>query len=518
MTGEWIIQAWYEKSPVLEYAGNPLIEAMPPILTEEQAAEGLAFIPPMPEEERNLPKEIRLHCINRLAHLVQPLSIHLELEAAISSVLRGGYVGRNPMEPRTWRHLYGSATRGSSKTMFNSTASTLSLVGLSGMGKTTALKSVLRLYPQVIRHTRYGGRDFIHTQIVWLKLECPFDGSLSGLCQAFFRAVDAALGDDSHAYYYMSTRRIDHLIQGMQQVASTYFVGGLFIDELQHLKSAKTGGKDNMLNFFVNLVNSIGIPVVFIGTNSMVELLVDVLRNARRGSGQGLYDFKQPTESDPSWDLLLDAMWDYQWVKQPVPLSENLKRRIYDLTQGVTDFLAKLMILGQRYAIQSGREKLDEGVFEHIAATKMKLLQPAIAALRSGDIERMAKFEDLLPTDVQLEEMMKEDVVVVSDRVSVLRRQRQALISSSTSNTISENLADACTEQEVAKLPDQATALGLVQVPKQCVVQEVLQVPGQRPIPLSAKLAEHSDPVALLRHSQWILENPFEFVPVYRAA
>jgi hypothetical protein len=245
---------------------------------------------------------------------------------------------------------------------------------------------------------------------------------------------------------------------------------------------------------------------------------VDVLRNARRGSGQGLYDFKQPTENDPSWDLLLDAMWDYQWVKQPAPLSENLKRRIYDLTQGVTDFLAKLMILGQRYAIQSGREKLDEGVFEHVAATKMKLLLPAIAALRSGDIERMAKFEDLLPTDVQLEDMMKEDVVVVSDRVSVLRRQRQALISSSTSNTVPGGVADDSTEQEVAELSDQATMPRLVQVTKQRVVQEVFQLPSQRPVPLSANLAEHQDPVALLRDSRWILDDPFEFIPVYRAA
>ena len=325
MTGDVVIQAWYEASPVLEYAGNPLIEAMPPILAEEDAAERLAYIPPMPVEERDLPKEIRLHCINRLAHLVQPLPIHLELEAAVSSVLRGGYVGRNPMESSTWRHIHAVAARTSSNAMFNSTASTFSLVGLSGMGKTTALKSVLRLYPQVVKHTRYDGRDFIHTQIVWLKLECPFDGSLNGLCRSFFQAVDAALGDNVHARYYMSKRNIGDLIGGMEQVASTYFVGALFIDELQHLRSAKAGGKDNMLNFFVNLVNSIGIPVVFIGTNSMVELLSGVLRNARRVSGQGIFDFKQPAPNDAAWELLLDAIWQYQWVKQPVPLSEGLK-------------------------------------------------------------------------------------------------------------------------------------------------------------------------------------------------
>lgn len=518
MTGDVVIQAWYEKSPVLEYAGNPLIEAMPPILPEEEAAESLAYIPPMPVEERDLPNEIRLHCINRLAHLVQPLSIHLELEAAVSSVLRGGYVGRNPMESSTWRHLHALAARTSSSAMFNSTASTFSLVGLSGMGKTTALKSVLRLYPQVVKHTRYGGRDFIHTQIVWLKLECPFDGSLNGLCRTFFQAVDTALGDNIHARYYMSNRNIGDLIRGMEQVASTYFVGALFIDELQHLRSAKAGGKDNMLNFFVNLVNSIGIPVVFIGTTSMVELFSDVLRNARRVSGQGIFDFKQPAPNDAEWELLLDAMWQYQWVKKPVPPSEGLKATIYDLTQGVTDFLAKLMILGQRYAIQSGIETLNEGVFEKIAATKMKLLQPAIAALRSGDHAQMAKFEDLLPTDVQLEEMMKADVFVVSDRISMLRRKQQVVHGNSHSAVAPASPPQSPVEQTVTNPTDQGVNLEVVHSADRRNIHEIMKLPSQRPIPLSAKLAGHPDPLLLLKESQWILEDPFEFVPAYRVA
>jgi hypothetical protein len=53
-----------------------------------------------------------------------------------------------------------------------------------------------------------------------------------------------------------------------------------------------------MLNFFVNLINSIGVPVVFIGTNSMVQLFSHIVRNARRVSGQGIYDFKQPIEQE----------------------------------------------------------------------------------------------------------------------------------------------------------------------------------------------------------------------------
>jgi len=508
--GQATIQAWYEPSPVLEYFGNPLIEAMPPILSEEQAAERLAEFPPLAADERSLPKEVRLHCINRLAHLVQPLPIHLELEAVVSSVFRGGYVGRNPMESGTWRHLHALAARNSSVSTFNSTASTFSLVGLSGMGKTTALKSILNQYPQVIKHTRYLGRDFIHTQIVWLKLECPFDGSLVGLCSAFFRAVDAALGDDSHARYYTSRRSISDLIRGMEQVASTYFVGALFIDELQHLKNAKGSNRSNMLNFFVNLINSIGVPVVFVGTNSMVTLFSDLLRNARRVSGLGLYDFKQPSEDDEAWNLLLEAMWDYQWVRQPMPLTENLRRQIYDLTQGVTDFLAKLMMLGQKHAIQSGTERLDERVFAHVSATKLKLLQPALAALRSKDPEQMSRFDDLLPADAQLEAMMGDDPNLQSDRISVLRRQQDRLYG------ISED--DVLVATPVIKELSEAGISDTNYPEKGVAAMAKTNTIYQRPVPLSAQYAGQLNGLDLLKGAGWILVDPFEFEQLYQAA
>ncbi|WP_290601883.1 ATP-binding protein [Janthinobacterium sp.] len=199
MSNQAPVYATYTPSPVSEYGGNPLIEALPPILSEQDAACLIGHFPDGSEQERSLPKEVRLHCIDRLRTVVQPLEIHLELESAVSSLIRSGYVSRNPMSAATWRHLHTLSTDRRAMANFQSSATTFSLVGLSGIGKTTALNSILRLYPQTILHKRYKDREFIHTQIVWLKIECPFDGSLSGLCHAFFRAVDQALGQQKYA-------------------------------------------------------------------------------------------------------------------------------------------------------------------------------------------------------------------------------------------------------------------------------------------------------------------------------
>ena len=387
-----LVVAEYGDSPIAQYQGNPLIEALPPIRSEADAAASMALFPDEPGDETQLSKEVRLHCIDRLLQLVQPLPIHLEIESALSSLIRSGYVGRNPLAQATWRHAYSLAVGQAAENGFRSTASTLSVVGLSGIGKSTALESILRLYPQAIRHRKYRGQELIQLQIPWLKIECPFDGSLTGLCHAFFRALDRAIGEERYARRYRSIRGIVQLVHQIEQIASTHFVGMLIIDEMQHLRVAKTGGKDNMLNFFVNLINSIGIPVVFVGTNSMIELFADVMRNARRATGLGLSDFRQPKSDDPAWALLVDAAWQYQWVRHVEPLTAELRSVLYDLTQGVTDFLIKLLVLAQRHAIHTGEERLTVKLLRTIADTRMQLLKPALDALRSGNVKRMAKF------------------------------------------------------------------------------------------------------------------------------
>ncbi|WP_296650002.1 ATP-binding protein [Paraburkholderia sp.] len=490
-----LVAAGYIESPIVQYQGNPLIEALPPIRSEADAAAALALFPEEPGSEVGLSKEVRLHCIDRLLQLVQPLPIHLELESALSSLIRSGYVGRNPLAHSTWRHMYALARGQTSESSFRSTASTLSVVGLSGIGKSTALESILRLYPQAVRHQQYKGHELVQVQIPWLKIECPFDGSLTGLCHAFFRAIDRAIGDERYAKRYRSARGIVPLVHQIEQIASTHFVGMLIIDELQHLRVAKTGGKENMLNFFVNLINSIGIPVVFVGTNSMIDLFSDVMRNARRATGLGLSDFRQPTHDDPAWALLVDAAWQYQWVQHVEPMTAEIRDALYDLTQGVTDILIKLLVLAQRHAIHTGEERLTVKLLRTIADTRMQLLKPALDALRSGDTRRMSKFEDLLPPDSQIAAMMGmlDRETCVSSQLSMLRDIRRPVHASA-----AQPSPEAC---EMPQIPATSATTASERIPSE-----------------ARSLAGHEAPPAALRDAGWLLEDALEFSTAYAAS
>ncbi|WP_217582127.1 ATP-binding protein, partial [Lysinibacillus sp. GbtcB16] len=102
------------------------------------------------------------------------------------------------------------------------------------------------------------------------------------------------------------------MLQHMTHLASLHAIGILIIDEIQHLNLSKSGGSDKMLNFFVTLVNTIGIPVVMVGTNKAISILQSEFRQARRGSGQGDMVWGQMPKDD-TWDLFVEGMWDYQW-------------------------------------------------------------------------------------------------------------------------------------------------------------------------------------------------------------
>ena len=252
------------------YQGNPFIEALPPILTEDQAIEVLARYPAYEKVERMMPSHLRLHAIQNALQCFVPLPVHIDLEQRFSRMIRAGYQRRNPFAPGYWSGLdVNCNSLATSTTIVRNSAVSLPLgftiIGFPGVGKSTSVEAVLSLYPQVIYHSRYADRDFNVAQVVWLKLECPFDGSPRGLCHNFFHAIDQILGTN-YEYNYAGVRRTtDQLLPKMARLTAIHGLGVLVIDEINRLSGLK-GGALRLLSFFVQLTNSMGIPVVLVGT------------------------------------------------------------------------------------------------------------------------------------------------------------------------------------------------------------------------------------------------------------
>jgi hypothetical protein len=201
--------------------------------------------------------------------------------------------------------------------------------------------------------------------------------------------------------YAKRTTTIDLMMLRMEQIALLHCVGVLVIDEIQHLCLAKSGGSEKMLNFLVSLVNKIGIPVVLIGTTPATQVLQSKFRQARRSSGhQGdlLWD---KMEDDASWDIFVSTMWENQWTRQIVPLSDEFKDALYYESQGIVDIAVKLYAMAQIRAIGLQTEIIAPGDFRIVASEKLGLVKFALDALRSGDRKKIDAYGDIAPVSME---------------------------------------------------------------------------------------------------------------------
>jgi AAA domain len=424
--GDYGFIAKYKEQEVVDYQGNPLIEAMPPILTFEDAFNQLSYLPDYGEKERNLSAHHRYHSLLRLTRFYQPIEKTLEVEAKFSRLIRGGYVSRDPNNKthaetlmELHRRLENNEPLGLPPEI-RKTASSLCVIGFSGIGKTSAIERVLSLYPKVIVH-QY---PLNIVQIPWLKLNCPNDGSPKTLCLDFFLKLDELLGTEYLKQFGNKRDSLSFLIIRLGQLARAHCLGVLIIDEIQHLLTAKDEVSTSMMNFLVTLVNEIGIPIMLIGTTKAKELLQVNFRQARRAGGHGEILWGQ-MENDDNWEVLMTSMWEYQWIKQKDDLTKEWLDVFHEESQGIVDIAVKLFLLAQSYAIETGKEKITTSTLKHVSKKYLFMVQDMIQALKSGNPDQIAKYDDITPFDIEEFILNRKPVVNMRDRI-IAQKEKQA--------------------------------------------------------------------------------------------
>lgn len=399
-----------------EYQSNPFIAKLPPLLSQREVLSALASRPEFQARERNYPAQIRKHCIMRLSRYFEPLERQFQLAERFGMLLRQGYIGRNPLTHDYIRHLQNGAERIEAKSLeiparhpIENTAASFALTGCSGIGKSKSIEKVLHQYPQCIQHTE----PFSLIQIVWLKLDCPSQGSPKQLCINFFSAVDRLIGTNYLKWYGSRRASVDEMMVHMAQVANLHALGVLVIDEIQHLNKTKVG-PDALLNFLVTLVNTIGVPVILIGTLSAVPLLQENFRQARRASGLGSLIWDRMPQGKP-WDYFIDQLWKYQWTRDCTPISPEIRMVMYDESQGILDIVVKLFMLAQLRAVHIGDvrgapEFLTPQLLRKVAREDFRMVRPMLDALRTNDAKALLRYDDLLPLQLHVEQVLASAV------------------------------------------------------------------------------------------------------------
>jgi hypothetical protein len=382
------IDATYRPLTVSGLAGNPLAEAIPLRLSMERFWEDVVDEISVPENIANMPDEDKeLHAMD-IMNSVAPTSLYYDVYCDLVNLLRMGYRNRNPLCDEWKKKQQILATQPAKKV--KTTGGAISFFGLSGMGKTTLVDSALSLLPQVIKHSKDGNYEFEYKQIVYLKCDISGSDDPKEICLKVLAEIDKITGEEVSDIYRRKRHTAKNCIHKLVTRCSTLNIGMLIFDEVQNIELAKSSARKQLFSLFHKLNNESKIPVVSIGTSKASKIFQEEFTNVRR-LGQPV-EFFNYSPHDKDWKLLVEYVWDYQLISNPLPLSEEIEHQIHNLTCGIPYCLFYLMEQANIQAIRKGRYSIDVKFLKEVYETKFKFMQPALMALRTGETDA---FDDL---------------------------------------------------------------------------------------------------------------------------
>ena len=391
---------YHEKKEVMEFVGNPLIATLPDGIQQKQLLVSLMKLGPHREEDRQLDGHIRLELLSRIGSLHIPYSNDLFIARNITRCITWGYIARNPVPFAVTEEVLqecGITVPDNLRNYLNGAAFPIngfSVLGISGVGKSSSVLNALRQYPQVYDHQEYHGFPFRCAQLVWLKVDCQGDGSPKGLCAAILQQVDAVLGT-SYSSEIPGRISRDALTARVSYCLSSHHLGILVIDDIQNLCSAKTTTSLDMLSFLIYLMETLAIPVIMVGTPKVLPLFQKEFQLAKRATGDGTVRMELFSENSKEWKRFIQGIWVYQYTAKVVPLNDEMRHVFYTESVGNPFLCALLYKLVQDDAITSGEETFGIADVSKVARERLCITTTMRVNMLNGEDEELRTYERL---------------------------------------------------------------------------------------------------------------------------
>ena len=394
---------YHEKNDIVEFVGNPLIATLPDGINQKQLLVSLMKLGPYREEDRRLDSDVRLELLSRIGSLHIPYSSDLFIARSIARCITWGYITRNPVPFSVTEEVLqecGISVSDNLRNYLNGAVFPIngfSVLGISGVGKSSSVLNALRQYPQVYDHQEYHGFPFHCAQLVWLKVDCPGDGSPKGLCAAILQQVDAVLGT-SYSSEIPGRISRDALTARVSHCLSSHHLGILVIDDIQNLVSTKTTTSLDMLSFLIYLMETLAIPVIMVGTPKVLPLFQKEFQLAKRATGDGTVRMELFQENSKEWNRFIQGIWIYQYTAKVVPLNDAMKHAFYTESVGNPFLCALLYKLVQDDAITSGEETFGIVDVSKVAQEKLCITTTMRTNMLNGEDEELRSYERLWKT------------------------------------------------------------------------------------------------------------------------
>lgn len=358
--------ATYQGAILPEHQGNPLIEALPAKKTWESVMEDFSNYPDYAEDIADHPDPlVRDEYLNRIEEIRQPLIDYEACFRAVERAIKKGYSAKNPLSPTTAQYLHYLVDERPDieprTGFFQPKGDGLTLIGESGVGKTSMVEQVLSYFPNVIEHELYQGQPLeLRKQVVWIKVDCPSNSSVRDLCEEILSTLDLTLDREKTK----PARTIGALVRQLEQCIKSKFLGMLVIDEMQNLKFKRTGGENNLLKFLHRLMNKLGVPLFFVANPPFDQSLIKELKAARRAESGYHHTMSVLKRDSISWNVFVEQLWQYQWTNIYTELTKELNDTLHTLSVGNIDMASRTYREAQRLVIGADDERITPAALE----------------------------------------------------------------------------------------------------------------------------------------------------------
>jgi len=367
-TGSISVPAIYDDSG----SRNPLIEALPEQLSKEEFFNQIAYFPLAPIYTEGFNPAERKRKIIELQNLFIPLEYMYLVYEQIWRMMQSTY--HTQSSKQNVIKINSAFANDSNTKAYGVQPSSASLLGVSGIGKSTTIKRCLNLMPQVLMHEKYLNEPFFCKQVLYIFCDCPADGSIRTMCLNLAAAIDEAVGSN-HTAQILKLRSTSSSSSAayIKVLCKTYNVGLIVVDEIQHLiiEAKKTKQMKPLIRFLTELTNDSSTSILISGTLLAESVFEQEPYLRRRTRGLRLLPFK----NDGTYRDFVSKLWAYQYTEQKIMLTEKMLNLLFEYSGGIPAYIIKLFEESQIRAIESNLVSISENLIRHTA--DMLAIKPA---------------------------------------------------------------------------------------------------------------------------------------------
>lgn len=321
---------------------------MPEMLMGKELEEAMTSLPPYNPEICHSSPADRMMALNDITEMYLPSQMSFEIYSKIYLAMLHSLRKKQTLEAVRQGNQNYRKLQGLSSNSVLGGADSFSIIGPSGIGKSTALAKGIALS---------GGEQVITTNhpyaqiIPCINVQCPHDCSVKGLLLEILAQVDLAVGTKYRELAIKNRASIDNLIGTVSQVALNNILL-IVIDECQNICRNKNGV--NLAASMTQLINSSGVSICMVGLPETESFFSREMQLARRSVGLSY-------PALPYGDYFIrfcETLFAYQYVAHPSRLTPDLIDLLYECTGGIIAVVVSVLMEAQQIAILTGKEEL----------------------------------------------------------------------------------------------------------------------------------------------------------------